>query len=162
MDDNRFATLSKRQKECLRLVYRRRTSKEIARDLGIEKSTVDGYLAEAVRHPGARDRRHAAELLAVEEDSPSIVGGDPARVAEIPPAPPPAEPQLRDASPALSPLPFRRRGEAGNDLTPTQRILMILVLSVGLALAFQLVANGVALFNGVVSFVSGRALPPAR
>lgn len=163
MDPGRFATLSKRQKECLGLVYHRHTSKEIARELGIEKSTVDGYLAEAVRQLGARDRRQAAEWLEAEGASdPSIIGGDTARVAETPQEPPAAEPQRPVSQASPIPLPFRRSGRAGNDLTPGQRILMIFVLAVGMALAFQLIANGMALINGAVSFVSGRSPPPAR
>ena len=163
MDSGRFITLSKRQKECLRLVYRRRTSKEIAIDLGIEKSTVDGYLAEAVRQLGARDRRQAAEWLFDHEGSaPSEIGGDPARVADLP-IDLPSPDRQREAGPTpFNPLPFRRKGQAGNDLSVGQRILMILVLAVGMALAFQLVANGVALIDGAVSAVSGRSPPPAR
>ena len=161
---DRVATLSRRQKECLRLVYGRRTSKEIARDLGIEKSTVDGYLAEAVRQLGARDRRDAAELLATYEAMPpDEIGGDPARVADRPADPSQPDQQRDEAADTPSfPLPFRRKGQAGNDLTPGQRILMILVLAVGMALAFQLLANGVALINGAVSFASGRSSPPSR
>ncbi len=56
--------LSPRQRECLRLVWSRRaTSKEIAAEIGVSKSTVDAYIAEAVKALGARDRRQAAEMV---------------------------------------------------------------------------------------------------
>ena len=56
--------LSPRQRDCLRLVWSRRaTSKEIGAELGISKSTVDAYIAQAVELLGARDRRHAAAIV---------------------------------------------------------------------------------------------------
>jgi DNA-binding CsgD family transcriptional regulator len=60
----RFDRLTKRHRECLRGVRELKGSKEIADDLGIEKSTVDGYLTEAVKVLGARNRRDAAMQLA--------------------------------------------------------------------------------------------------
>lgn len=64
----RAAGLTPRQKDCLRLVYRRRTSKEIAAELGLSPGTVDTYCAEAVAALGASNRRHAAEILQFAED----------------------------------------------------------------------------------------------
>lgn len=55
--------LSPRQRECLRLVWERRTSKEIAAELGISASTVDGYIKEAIGLLNARDRRDAAQIV---------------------------------------------------------------------------------------------------
>ncbi len=57
------AKLSPRQRECLRLVWERRTSKEIAAELGISASTVDGYIKEAMETLSARDRRQAAAIV---------------------------------------------------------------------------------------------------
>lgn len=58
------ARLSPRQHDCLRLVWSHRaTSKEIGAELGISKSTVDAYIAQAVELLGARDRRHAAAIV---------------------------------------------------------------------------------------------------
>ena len=57
-------TLSPRQRECVRLIWSRRaTWKEIAAELGISKSTVDKYIAEAIELTGARDRRQAAAMV---------------------------------------------------------------------------------------------------
>lgn len=56
-------SLTPRQVECLRLVWERRTSKEIAAELGLSKGTVDTYIFEAVTALGARNRRDAAAML---------------------------------------------------------------------------------------------------
>lgn len=71
-DTARFDRLSRRHRECLRGVRALKGSKEIADALGIEKSTVDKYLTEAVKVLGARNRRDAALLLAAHEAG----GGD--------------------------------------------------------------------------------------
>lgn len=60
MTPERFALLTRRHRECLRGVKALKGSKEIAAELGLGKSTVDIYLAEAVRLLGARNRREAA------------------------------------------------------------------------------------------------------
>ncbi|MEJ8628966.1 helix-turn-helix transcriptional regulator [Sphingomonas sp. I4] len=66
-DPERFALLTRRHRECLRGVKALKGSKEIAIELGLGKSTVDSYLAEAVRLLGARNRRDAAIALAEHE-----------------------------------------------------------------------------------------------
>jgi DNA-binding CsgD family transcriptional regulator len=70
-DPSRFDRLSRRHRECLRGVRDLKGSKEIADALGIEKSTVDKYLTEAVKVIGARNRREAALLLAGHEAGPT-------------------------------------------------------------------------------------------
>ena len=78
-------SLSPRQRDCLKLVWSRRaTSKEIATELGISKSTVDKYIAEAVELLGARDRRQAAAMMFGE--TPIVEGGHAVIPAETPPA----------------------------------------------------------------------------
>ncbi|MET4896357.1 helix-turn-helix transcriptional regulator [Sphingomonadaceae bacterium jetA1] len=64
MIPERFHLLTRRHRECLRGVKALKGSKEIAAELGLGKSTVDSYLAEAVRLLGARNRREAALALA--------------------------------------------------------------------------------------------------
>lgn len=76
MHDIRFDRLSKRHRECLRGVRALKGSKEIAASLGVEKSTVDGYLSEAVRILGARNRRDAALMLG-DHEAERIAMGDP-------------------------------------------------------------------------------------
>lgn len=67
MSPERFNLLTRRHRECLRGVKALKGSKEIAAELGLGKSTVDSYLAEAVRLLGARNRREAALALAEHE-----------------------------------------------------------------------------------------------
>lgn len=59
--------LSEGQKECLRLVLKHMTSKEIARHLGISSHTVDQRLRYAIRILGARSRMQAALRLSEAE-----------------------------------------------------------------------------------------------
>lgn len=100
-DSNRFDRLTRRHRECLRGVRELKGSKEIADALGIEKSTVDKYLTEAVKVLGARNRREAALLLAdheagrdglttsettekAEGQTPDKMGGDSTRLSVSP------------------------------------------------------------------------------
>ena len=95
----RFDRLTRRHRECLRGVRALKGSKEIADALGIEKSTVDKYLTEAVKVLGARNRRDAALMLAAhevgeakpshsdttelpDEPTPDKMGGDSARLVD--------------------------------------------------------------------------------
>jgi DNA-binding CsgD family transcriptional regulator len=61
--------LSDRQRTCLRLVAARKTSKEIARELGLSPSTVDSHIRAAVGRLGTKDRFSAASQV-VEQDEP--------------------------------------------------------------------------------------------
>ena len=64
MDDAAFASLTPRERDCLRGVRALQGSGEIARGLGIAAGTVDAYLGTAKTKLGARDRKHAAMLFA--------------------------------------------------------------------------------------------------
>lgn len=55
--------LTERERECLRLVDRHMSSKEIARELGLSKHTVDWHLDKARRRLGASDRYDAARRV---------------------------------------------------------------------------------------------------
>ena len=131
-------TLSKRQRECLRLVWEKQaTSKEIAIELGISKSTVDGYIAEAVEHLGARDRRHAAALAFT--DAPRAVSGDdPARVAEPAPEQPSVTPSMVDRT---LPLPWRSGQRLANALTLSQTIMWVAIIAIGSLAALALATS---------------------
>ncbi len=59
--------LTARERDCLRLVARGMSSKEIALTLGLSPLTVDGYLKEAARTLGVSSRREAARILAAHE-----------------------------------------------------------------------------------------------
>lgn len=57
--------LTPQERECLRLVARHLSSKEIARELGISKASVDTYLNRARVKLGVASRRAAAQLVVV-------------------------------------------------------------------------------------------------
>ena len=130
-------SLSAQQRECLRLVWRQHSSKEIALALGISKNTVDGYVAEAVARLGARDRRHAARLC-FGETPPDYVGGDPARVAM--PGAAVAGEEVPDGF--VLRLPLRRKGAARNDLSIFERLVWIPVIGLVIAVGFGMLAVG--------------------
>lgn len=64
---DRLAKLTDGQKECLRLVYRHMSSKDIARELGISPHSVDARLRSAIRALGVATRTDAALRLAAHE-----------------------------------------------------------------------------------------------
>ena len=66
-----LALLTDGQRDCLRLVYRHMTSKDIARVLGVSPHTVDMRLRTAMRTLSVASRIEAARLLVLEE-----AGGD--------------------------------------------------------------------------------------
>src|SRR3569623_3238115 len=67
MNDSVFASLTPRERECLRGVRALMGSGEIARNLGIATGTVDAYIGTAKAKLGARARKPAAQLLAEHE-----------------------------------------------------------------------------------------------
>jgi DNA-binding CsgD family transcriptional regulator len=108
--------LSPRQRDCLRLVWSRRaTSKEIAAELGISKSTVDKYCAEAVELLGARDRRHAAAIVFGE--TPVAEGRGVSEGEIIPVEAPPAEYQY-DSARVSNPIPVTLPGNPSIEGVP--------------------------------------------
>lgn len=60
----RFDRLTDKQRQCLHLVVSRKSSKEIARELGIAKPTVDQRIANARQILGAHNRDEAALIFA--------------------------------------------------------------------------------------------------
>ncbi len=64
MDSDRLAKLSEGQRRCLRLVLAHKSSKDIARELGISSHTVDQRLKSAMRLLAASSRVEAAQIHA--------------------------------------------------------------------------------------------------
>jgi DNA-binding CsgD family transcriptional regulator len=159
MDSARIPQLSKRHRECLRLVRDLGGSKDIAIELGITKNTVDSYLREAVAILGASNRRQAALGFAQFEaahNTPHRIAGDstwvdtPAQDIPIPLAPNKAAseaPSDSDNGAIASsksrpfPLPFRAKGSQRNDLTTSQRLIWILVGALVAALVLAATVN---------------------
>lgn len=178
MTPERFALLTRRHRECLRGVKALKGSKEIAAELGLGKSTIDSYLAEAVRLLGARNRRDAALALAEyeagendqvieieEEPTPNKVIPDSAGLVE--PAPVVAPPSAPDgstvggavqdghvhASPRLS-LPLRRQGQTRNDMNMAERLFWVPTIAIALAIGFGMLATGLDVMTRVIGRLS--------
>ena len=179
MESTRFDRLTKRHRECLRGVRELKGSKEIAEELGIEKSTVDSYLTEAVKVLGARNRRDAALQLDRHErdvdapsspraDAPDKIGGHSARLAAatdpLPVTALPGEQVAgRSAGDAEEPgkgrfarfrLPYRRKGQAGNELSVGDRLIWIQVITLGLAIGFGMLMTGLQILTGIMESLS--------
>ncbi|WP_374148157.1 helix-turn-helix transcriptional regulator, partial [Sphingomonas sp. 28-63-12] len=109
--------LTDRERTCLRLVARGRSSKEIGAELGISHHTVDLYLKRAIKTLQASSRRDAARQLEIlEESSNQGLVTQPAGLAE--PGPMPAiSPPIRMESYPRFRVPFLRQGRQYNDLS---------------------------------------------
>lgn len=81
--------LTARQKDCLRLVGRGYTSKEIGPLLGISYATVNNYVSAAVETLGAKSRGEAARLF-LDLDLDERLIDEPPGLACTPPSPPPS------------------------------------------------------------------------
>lgn len=94
--DTRLSRVTPMEQACLRLVARRLSSKEIAAELGIAKTSVDTYCNRARSKLGVTDRYEAARLLLAEQgvDPVDIVVGAAAAPHELP-LPQPARPRRR-------------------------------------------------------------------
>src|SRR5205085_5728940 len=66
--------LTPRERECLRLVDQHLSSKQIARELGMSKTSVDTYCDRARRKLGVPDRYEAARRLRQSDVNPVPIG----------------------------------------------------------------------------------------
>lgn len=80
IEQAKVALLTEKQRDCMRLVVMRKSSKQIARELGIAKPTVDQRVANARQILGARNRDEAAIIFARGAQEYDRVIYDPARV----------------------------------------------------------------------------------
>jgi DNA-binding CsgD family transcriptional regulator len=136
--------LSPRQRECLRMVWHRHTSKEIAAELGISSSTVDGYIKEAMEILGARDRRHAAAIAfgPGAEPAPDNSGDEFSRVSPEPSAP--IAPVASTKTP-FWPQPNLNRQPDTQSLGQVLRQIVIIAIGSMIALSLTVsLASGVA------------------
>lgn len=128
MNPNGLASLSPKQRQCLRLVFDHLTSKEIAPLVSLTPGVVDQYVKRAVRALGAKDRFDAARMLQrLELQSLDV---DPLRTFV-----PTSFPLDRgDQAPSI--------GRRLNDLNWWQRLLVIALVAIGGAIAFAGVSSG--------------------
>jgi len=146
MASDRIHELTQRERECLRLVSRDRSSKQIGLELGISPHTVDVRLKRAIRLLGVASRFDAARLLA--EDESGVFTSYQPLVSQPPPLPSAAsdvlkDPRRSDGAGTRRPLPFLRQGRRSNDLTPAQRLFWIVAGAVVILIAFANFANAI-------------------
>lgn len=168
MKPERLERLTDKQRECLRLVFMHRSSKEIARELGIGVDAVDQRIKTAMRSLDVESRTDAALMLAQHEglgpyqrlvyQMPDIVlrAADPsfaaranegARAADEPYAMAVREEQAtfqalqwRPARSLPFPLPFE--GEGRNGLGAWQRVGWIVGIAIATAIGFGVFLSG--------------------
>jgi DNA-binding CsgD family transcriptional regulator len=168
MNADRIDRLTEKQRECLRLVFMHRSSKEIARELGIGADAVDQRIKTAMRTLGVETRVDAARLLAEHEG----LGPYQRLVYQMPDVVPDAYPaatdprstgreraeepyesavreeqmafqslQWRPARALPFPLPFDGEKER-NELRPWQRLAWIIAIAIGTAIGFGAFLTG--------------------
>jgi DNA-binding CsgD family transcriptional regulator len=129
-----LASLTPKERECLRLVLENRSSKDIARRLGILHTSVDTHVRRARAKLGVRDRYAAARLL---EQWERKNGAPTAIVPPTVPPPPPLEP----------PRPSDARVDLGGIIPPLEtlgvqaRIALVVLTATFMALIFGIVLN---------------------
>ncbi len=137
----KLSVLTPKERECLRLVAQQLSSKEIARELGISKASVDTYCNRARAKLGVPSRRAAAQLVV------SLEAAAAAALAAASPAPA-GRASVVAAVPVLPPL---------SSLGPGARIGIILGGAIALAVAFGMLLSGLQILNGVVEAAHARA-----
>jgi DNA-binding CsgD family transcriptional regulator len=156
--DDPFRRLTPRHKQCLRLTYQRRVTKEIAAELNLGVGTVNTYCTEAIALLGARNRREAAEMLHAYEGAESTAISTPFKVelhSEGVATPPvrPAAPANEQAADWRSLLPFRRKGAPDNDLGILLRLAWIPLLTLAFAIGFGLLTIGLGVISDIIRHI---------
>jgi DNA-binding CsgD family transcriptional regulator len=154
MEHDRIDQLTDRERDCLRLVARGNSSKDIAGELGISHHTVDLHLKRAMKALGAATRRDAARLLAAREtpadaDTQRLVTQSPS-LAEAPSLPPISPPDRINPEASFR-MPFLRQGGDGNDLTTVQRLGWIGGLALVLLIVIANFFNGLGVLQRLTS-----------
>ena len=168
MKPDRIERLTEKQRECLRLVFMHRSSKEIARELGVGVDAVDQRIKTAMRTLDVESRTDAAVLLAQHEgfgpyqrlvyqmpdivpeaaDAPIAVrANEGARAADEPFAMAVMEEQAAFQSlqwrPARAlPFPLPIEGEGRNGLGAWQRVAWIVGIALATAIGFGVFLSG--------------------
>ena len=132
----KVSALTPQELQCLRLVAKQRSSKEIAAELGISKASVDTYCNRARAKLGVNSRR-AAAILVMEAEAATPAVAAPVE-ANAPVAPPPPAAPAVTLFPPLSALGL------------WARLAVILVGAVVLALAFNMLLTGLQSLDHVL------------
>ena len=166
-DKHSIDLLTAGQRDCLRLVYQHKSSKEIARELDISPHTVDQRLRVAMRKLGVESRKKAAVMLARASEEPvyqSLIYQFP-EIAAATPAPHDHTRNERakadgarfdhvlreeqqpfavfsDAQPADSRFSLPGWGDRDNDLTILEKLAWIVGISFAAALSYGAIISG--------------------
>lgn len=126
---DRLTLLTPKERDCLRLVMERHSSKQIARQLGISSTSVDTYVRRAREKLGLKDRYAAARLLeAWQQGEVQLPPADAAAEPVVPPEPP------REGL-------FTLRIPPLETLNIVQRILLIIGGAIAAAVIFGVIAT---------------------
>jgi DNA-binding CsgD family transcriptional regulator len=142
VSDDPCAHLSEGQKNCLRLVGRGMSSKEIAQATGLTPQTVDTYVKAALSRMGASNRREAARALAEWELSQQSGSPSPPLAGPLPAANPAQQTGGMGLRQWLRLPPV---GGGLNDLTWTQKsyqALLVAVVAAAVVMALALALAG--------------------
>lgn len=149
---DRIERLSERQKQCLRLVYARHTSKEIALQLGLSFDTVDQHVKRAMQILGSSSRGEAARALASYETGyPQLLVTQSEPVVNTPEA---GNQVARiDGKRGLLAIFFDLPpiGGRDNDLAPSRRVMAI--SRVGFFAALLLIAT-IVIVQGIIALLT--------
>lgn len=155
----RVATLTDRQRECLRLILKHYETKEIARFLGISPDRASKDIKSAMAKLNVSRRVDAARILAGAEGAHEGPGPVQALSEMVPMPPiiplPIAETQREyvaemratyvvDQPPIEFSMPLRKPGSPHNDLRPWQRLVWIALITAFTLSAFGVLAGGLA------------------
>lgn len=176
MDADRLARLTDKQRDCLRLVLMHRSSKEIARELGIGADAVDQRVKTAMRTLGVDSRVEAARILAESEGTqpyqrfvyqpsdvvppaapamfgPAAIGGDGTQAQ--------AGLAVREEQALFRALPWQTsgtlafrlpaEGKGRNELSAWQRAGWIVAIAIGTAIGFGAFLSGLQALGQLVS-----------
>lgn len=149
--DDPFRRLTPRHKQCLRLTYERRVTKEIAAELDLSVGTVNTYCTEAIALLGARNRREAAEMLhAYEQGDPTPLKIEPHSEGVPSHSETAAALASEPATDWRSLLPLRRKGSPDNDLGILLRLAWIPLLALVFAIGFGMLAIGLGVLSDII------------
>jgi len=151
MDESRFARLTKQQRTCLRYVSAQMTSKEIAPLLGIEPGSVDQHIKAAMKTLDVNDRRSAARLFVQHEQGPSQplvyqspeVAAGPLALETPQPAGGRQSSIRRETSTGTTGWRSSSDKVRPEDLNWISRLLWIVLVAVGMALAFGVLVSSI-------------------
>ena len=136
---DRLAHLTEGQIDCLRLVHRHLSSKEIAAELGISRHTVDQRIRRSLRILDLSHRRDAARIAEQYFDCPTadhLIRFEPPDLLQQSQLAPPQIPIPRLGSePFFLGLPFATKDHSQNEMSIAQRLLWIALIAIGASLS---------------------------